>query len=57
MEKALLGLQTTIARGRLKDRHKMERRLGKIQAGIRPSTICMRSFYGTPPQVYVYSGR
>jgi len=32
MEKALLGLQKTIARGRLKDRHKMERRLGKIQA-------------------------
>ena len=32
MEKALQGLQKTIARGRLKDRHKMERRLGKIQA-------------------------
>jgi transposase len=32
MEKALKGLQKTIALGRLKDRHKMERRLGKIQA-------------------------
>jgi hypothetical protein len=32
MEKALNGLQTTIARGRLKDRNQMERRLGKIQA-------------------------
>jgi transposase len=32
MEKALQGLQKTIARGRLKDRNKMERRLGKIQA-------------------------
>jgi transposase len=32
MEKALQGLQKTIALGRLKDRHKMERRLGKIQA-------------------------
>lgn len=32
MEKALKGLEKTIARGRLKDRNKMERRLGKIQA-------------------------
>ena len=32
MEKALRGLQNTIALGRLKDRNKMERRLGKIQA-------------------------
>lgn len=32
MEKALQSLEKTIARGRLKDRHKMERRLGKIQA-------------------------
>ncbi len=32
MEKVLQGLQKTIARGRLKDSHKMERRLGKIQA-------------------------
>jgi transposase len=32
MEKALQGLQKTIASGRLKDRNKMERRLGKIQA-------------------------
>ncbi len=32
MEKALNGLEKTIALGRLKDRHKMERRLGKIQA-------------------------
>jgi transposase len=32
MEKALKGLERTIELGRLKDRHKMERRLGKIQA-------------------------
>jgi transposase len=32
MEVALQGLQKTIAAGRLKDRNKMERRLGKIQA-------------------------
>ena len=32
MERALKGLEKTIAGGRLKDRNKMERRLGKIQA-------------------------
>src|ERR1700733_12458696 len=32
MEKALKGLEKTIQLGRLKDRNKMERRLGKIQA-------------------------
>jgi transposase len=32
MERALQGLQKTIARGQLKDRNKMERRLGKIRA-------------------------
>jgi len=32
MEKALKALEKTIAVGRLKDRNKMERRLGKIQA-------------------------
>ncbi len=32
METALKGLERAIAKGRLKDRHKMERRLGKIQA-------------------------
>jgi len=32
MEKALQGLEKAIALGRLKDRNKMERRLGKIQA-------------------------
>jgi transposase len=32
MEKALQALEKTIALGRLKDRNKMERRLGKIQA-------------------------
>lgn len=32
MEEALNGLAKTIAKGRLKDRHKMERRLGRIQA-------------------------
>ena len=32
MQKALQGLEKTIAAGRLKDRNKMERRLGKIQA-------------------------
>src|ERR1700720_3288380 len=31
MEKALQGLEKTIVAGRLKDRNKMERRLGKIQ--------------------------
>jgi len=32
MERALRGLEKTIIAGRLKDRNKMERRLGKIQA-------------------------
>jgi transposase len=32
MEEALKGLEKSIATGRLKDRHKMERQLGKIQA-------------------------
>jgi len=32
METALKGLEKAIAKGRLKDRNKMERRLGKIQA-------------------------
>jgi transposase len=32
MEEALKGLEKAIVAGRLKDRHKMERRLGKIQA-------------------------
>ena len=32
METALKGMEKTIAAGRLKDRNKMERRLGKIQA-------------------------
>jgi len=32
MEDALKGLEKTILAGRLKDRHKMERRLGKVQA-------------------------
>jgi len=32
MERALKGLEKTIAMGRLKDRNKMERRLGRIQA-------------------------
>ncbi len=32
METALKGLEKAIATGRLKDRNKMERRLGKIQA-------------------------
>lgn len=32
MEKALQSLGKTIVTGRLKDRHKMERRLGKIPA-------------------------
>ena len=32
MEKALQGLEKAIAKGRLKDRNKMERRLGRIQA-------------------------
>jgi hypothetical protein len=32
MEGSLQGLEKTIATGRLKDRNKMERRLGRIQA-------------------------
>jgi transposase len=32
MEEALRGLENAIAKGRLRDRNKMERRLGKIQA-------------------------
>ena len=36
MEEALKRLEKTIATGRLKDRHKMERRLGKIQARHSP---------------------
>lgn len=36
MEEALKRLEKTIATGRLKDRHKMERRLGKIQARHAP---------------------
>jgi len=35
-EEALKGLEKTIATGRLKDRHKMERRWGKIQARFAP---------------------
>jgi len=31
MENALRGLEKSIAQGRLKDRYKMERRLGRIQ--------------------------
>ena len=50
MEKALKGLEKTIAVGRLKDRHKMERRLGKIQAR-HPSVndlyeVCLRDTAG-----------
>jgi transposase len=36
LEEALKRLEKTIARGRLKDRHKMERRLGKLQARFAP---------------------
>jgi transposase len=36
LEEALQRLEKTIAAGRLKDRHKMERRLGKIQARHAP---------------------
>ena len=32
MEKALAGLAKRVAEGKLKDRHKIERRLGRIQA-------------------------
>src|ERR1700682_4885541 len=38
MENALKGLEKAIATGRLKDRNKMERRLGRIQARIRKVT-------------------
>ena len=36
MEAALHALEKSIANGRLKDRYKMERRLGRIQALTRP---------------------
>ena len=36
LEEALQRLEKTIASGRLKDRHKMERRLGKLQARFAP---------------------
>jgi transposase len=36
LEEALKRLEKTIASGRLKDRHKMERRLGKLQARFAP---------------------
>jgi hypothetical protein len=42
MELALQRLQKTIATGRLKDRNKMERRLGKMQARTRQSMICLQ---------------
>jgi transposase len=56
MEKALKALEKTIALGRLKDRNKMERRLGKIQArhpsvndlyevGLRDTTEGVRLFW------------
>src|SRR6184192_259035 len=56
MEKALKGLEKTIALGRLKDRNKMERRLGKIQArhpsvndlfevGLRDTSAGVRLFW------------
>jgi len=56
MERALNRLQKTIAQGRLKDRNKMERRLGKIQArhpsvndlyevGLRDTAEGMRLFW------------
>jgi transposase len=56
MEKALNGLERTIVLGRLKDRNKMERRLGKIQArhpsvndlyevGLRDTSAGVRLFW------------
>ena len=36
LEEALKRLEKTIASGRRKDRHKMERRLGKLQARFAP---------------------
>src|SRR6266853_1348013 len=56
MEDALNGLQKTIVLGRLKDRNKMERRLGKIQArhpsvhdlyevGLRDTSAGVRLFW------------
>jgi hypothetical protein len=47
MENALKGLEKAIATGRLKDRNKMERRLGRIQARHRrvndPYDVVMRA--------------
>src|SRR5215469_9186922 len=57
MELALQRLQKTIATGRLKDRYKMERRLGKIKRATPRSTICSRSLCGTHPRAYACSGR
>src|SRR3954454_372319 len=49
MEDALKRLAKTIETGRLKDRNKMERRLGRIQATHSQVNICVRWSYATRP--------
>lgn len=57
MEEALRRLQTTIAEGRLKDRNKMERRLGKIQARHSQVNDLFEVTLRDTPQAYVWFGR
>ena len=58
METALKGLEKTIAAGRLKDRNKMERRLGKIQARHPQVNDLYRCrLCGTRPKASACSGR
>ncbi len=57
MEKALKGLEKTIALGRLRDRHKMERRLGKIQARHPSVNDLYEISRATRPRVCVCPGR
>jgi hypothetical protein len=56
-EEALRRLQTTIAEGRLKDRNKMERRLGKIQARYSQVNDLFEVTLPTRPQAHVWFGR
>src|SRR5437899_8167693 len=57
METALKGLEKTIAAGRLKDRNKMERRLGKIQARHSQVNDLFEVTLRDTPQAYVWFGR
>jgi hypothetical protein len=57
MEEALKRLAKTIETGRLKDRHKMERRLGRIQARHSQVNDLARLLCGTRPRAFVFTGR